>query len=220
MSSSIFAPVEPLPRGPHGLSREQVTDSQRLRLMSACKELLAEHGYTGVTIGELARRAGVSRGAFYQHFADKQECLLAAYEHWANALVVAMTADLADDTPWSTFIDSVLDGYLGTLERDPAAARAFIVEMDTAGSAARQRRREAIHAFAALIAQRHAMIRARDPALGPLPDRAYLGLALGVRELVRDTLEDDPRADLMALAPDIVDWITAMVEGAGAEGSP
>jgi AcrR family transcriptional regulator len=204
----------PLPRGPHGLSREEVTGSQRARLIAAFTELLAERGYAGVTIGELAARASVSRGAFYELFADKEACLLAAYDDWAAELVAEMTRDVAGDTPWEGFIEAALGGYLGGLERDPVAARAFIVEMDAAGPAARARRREAVHAFALLIEQRHEAMRARNPELGALPRTAYLGLALGVREIVREELERRAAPKLSDLAPEIQRWVTAMVAGA------
>jgi AcrR family transcriptional regulator len=213
MPSSIFTPTAPLPHGPHGLSRAEVAESQRMRLMAAFTELLAERGYAAITVGELARRAAVSRAAFYEHFADKEACLLAAYDRFATALVAAMAVQ-ARDAGWEDFIEGTLTGYLGALEGDPIAARAFIVEMDGAGPTARRRRRDAIHGFAALLAERHAAIRAREPSLGALPERVYLGLALGVRELVREALESEPAPALTRLAPDIVVWITAMVEGA------
>jgi AcrR family transcriptional regulator len=171
-----------------------------------------------VTIGALARRAGVSRAAFYEHFADKEACLLAAYDHFAAALLSAMTADLEPDTSWSAFIDSTLAGYIGMLDADPIAARAFVLEMDGAGPAARRRRREAAQLFASLIAQRHAAMRERDPALGPLPERVYLGIALGVRQLIQDALEEDPGPQLSGLAADIRLWIAAVVAGASAAG--
>lgn len=214
MSTEVFA--APLPRGPHRLTRADVAASQRARLLAAFTELLAEHGYGAVTIGALARRAGVSRGAFYEHFAGKEACLLAAYDRFAVGLAEAMTARLEDETSWGVFIETVLAGYLGALERDPISARAFILEMDAAGETARHRRRDEVHAIASLLAQRHAAIRARDPALGPLPERVWLGLALGVRELVREALEADPAPALSELSPDIVTWVTAMVEGAEA----
>jgi AcrR family transcriptional regulator len=208
-----------LPRGPHSLTREEVRASQRARLTAALTELLAEGGYAAVTIGELARRAAVSRGAFYELFDSKEECLLAAYDEWAGRLVEAMTAGLDDSTPWESFIETTLGGYLGTLEADPVAARAFIVEMDAAGDRARARRRQTLRAFAALVATRHAAIRARDPRLGPLPERVYLGLAYGVRELVHERLAEEREPRLTDLASDVVTWITAMVEGAGAAES-
>jgi AcrR family transcriptional regulator len=208
------SPLKQLPRGPHSLGRDQVAASQRARLMAAITELLAEGGYAAVTIGELARRAGVSRGAFYEHFGSKEACLLAAYDEFAARLVASMIREVDDDTPWDEFIDAALGGYLAALDDDPVAARAFIVEMDSAGPAARRRRRDAVHGFAHLLADRHAAMRRRDPSLGPLPERAYLGLALGVRGLVHEALEDGSPAALRSLAPEVRAWVTAMVAGA------
>jgi AcrR family transcriptional regulator len=212
----VTDPETRLPRGPHRLSRAEVAASQRARLERAFTELLAEGGYAAITIGELAGRAGVSRGAFYEHFADKEACLFAAYDHWAAGLLEAMVGGVTRRTTWDEFIDLALDGYLGTLEADPVAARAFIVEMDAAGSAARERRRQALHGFAAALADRHRAMLRRDPKLGPLPDRVYLGLALGVRELLREALEDGDGRPFAGLQADVRIWVTAVVEGAAA----
>ncbi len=208
------APLEQLPRGPHRLGKEQVAASQSARLMRAMAELVADRGYAATTVGELASRAGVSRGAFYEHFGSKEACLIAAYDEWAIGLVEAMTREVSEDTSWDEFIDTTLDGYLATLAADPVAARAFMVEMDAAGPAARRRRRETLHGFALLLADRHRAMRRRDPSLGPLPERAYLGLAFGVRELIRELLEEGSPEKLRSLAPEIRDWVAAMVAGA------
>lgn len=211
---TTFDPAAPLPRGPHGLSRSEVASSQRLRLERAITELLAEHGWAAITIGELASRAGVSRGAFYEHFSDKQECLLSAYDRWAGELLESMAGGINEETTWEEFIDLALDGYLGALEDDPTAARAFIVEMDGAGPAARERRRQAIHLFAQTLSRQHQAIRRQRRNLGPLPDRVFLGIALGVRELLREVLEEPEPAPLGGLARDIRTWVTATIEGA------
>ncbi len=207
---------EPLPRGPHGLTREQVEDSQRTRLERAFTELLAERGYAGVTIGELARLARVSRGAFYEHFRDKEACLFSAYDRFAEGLLGAMTAGVTDRTRWAEFVERALSGYLGTLEDDRIAARAFLVEMDAAGPAARERRREGVQMLATMLQARHEAIRRVDRSLAPLPEPVYLGLCLGVRELIRERLEGGDPAPLTDLVPEIVFWVTATVRGAAA----
>jgi AcrR family transcriptional regulator len=183
--------------------------------MAALTELVAERGYAAVTIGGLAARAGVSRAAFYEHFEDKEACLLAAYDHWAGTLLAAMAAEVGPNAEWTGFIESMLSGYLGGLEADPVAARAFIVEMDAAGPVARRRRRDTWNTFAAVVAQRHAQMRDRDPALGPLPERVFLGLVYAVRELVHDALEAEAAPSLRELESDILVWIAATVAGAG-----
>jgi AcrR family transcriptional regulator len=158
----------------------------------------------------------VSRAAFYEHFADKEACLLAAYDHFAAAILRALAVDVGEEAPWSEFIEATVGAYLATLEDDLVAGRAFIVEMDGAGPVARGRRRDAVRGFAAIIAQRHAAIRSRNFELGSLPDSVYLTLALGVREHVHEALEAEPTPNLRALAPDVVLLMTAVIEGAAA----
>ena len=50
-----------LPRGRHGLTREEVGTAQRGRLMLAMAEAVADHGYVGTSVAEVIKRAGVSR---------------------------------------------------------------------------------------------------------------------------------------------------------------
>jgi AcrR family transcriptional regulator len=214
--SAISGVPVTLPRGPHRLTEEQVAESQRTRLMSSLAELMTERGYAGITIGDLVGRAGVSRTSFYQHFAGKQECLFAAYDRFAAIIAVAITPDFDPAGPWRRHVEIILGGYLGALSRDLTATRAFLLEMDTAGRPARQRRRAAAHAFAALLAGRHAEIRAHHPELGPLPPRAYLGIALAIRDLICETLEQEAEPDLRELAPDLATFAIALFEGAAA----
>jgi hypothetical protein len=88
--------------------------------------------------------------------------------------------------------------------------------MDAGGEQARKRRRQAIHGFAGLLVHRHRSIQAIDPTVGDLPESVYLGLGLGVRELVHERLSEETEPNLGDLRPDVVLWITSMVEGAAA----
>lgn len=184
--------------------------------MAAIATTVGEKGYADTTVGEVAGRAGVSLRAFYEHFRDKEECYLAAYDVFAEAVFTRMAGGVDGATSWHDFIDTALGAYLATLDAEPAVARAFLIEMDGAGPRARARRRASYAAFAELIKQRHDLIRREDPALGPLPDRAYLGLTHGIRALVAEALESSPGTPLAEIGPDILVWISAMVEGAAA----
>jgi AcrR family transcriptional regulator len=53
----------------------------RAALLEAAVECLVERGYAGTTTIEIARRAGVSRGAQLHHFPTKAELLATAVEH-------------------------------------------------------------------------------------------------------------------------------------------
>src|SRR5262245_57415806 len=69
-----------LPHGHHSLTREVVLASQRGRLIDAMAQAVAEHGYGATTVARVVSRAGVSRKTFYEHFSDKEDCLLALYD--------------------------------------------------------------------------------------------------------------------------------------------
>jgi AcrR family transcriptional regulator len=213
VATPSFIEAPPLPRGPHRLSREEVRASQRNRLLAAVTTLVAERGYEAATIGEVARRAGVSPNVFYEHFASKADCFLAAYDAFVAALLDRLVA-VDPDAPWHEFVTRTLGAYLEFLDSEPDVARAFLVEIDGSGPEGRRRRRDAYRAFAHLLSERHQALRRSDPALGELPGRAYLGLIYGIREIVRDAIEDGSPRKLASLRPDLLRWIAAALEGA------
>src|SRR6516162_5916305 len=67
-----------LPRGRSRLPLPTVRASQRERLLRSVIAAVSESGYMAVTVADIVRRAKVSRAAFYAHFADKEDCFLAA----------------------------------------------------------------------------------------------------------------------------------------------
>jgi AcrR family transcriptional regulator len=216
MSTSIFETSGTLPRGRHRLSREEVADSQRMRIMGALVELMAESGYAGATIGDVAARASVSRSAFYKYFADKEACLFAAYDTFAETLLVRMASRLTDDSGWYDMVGAISTEYLQTLEDDPVSARAFLVEMDAAGDEARAKQRTTFDQFAEFLKDRHDQFRRDDTSLGPLPESTFLGLVLATRALAGERLLRESAPLLTDLAPEILYWITATIEGAAA----
>src|ERR671929_1894505 len=76
-----------LPRGCHNLPREVVVGSQRERMIDAVIEAVAARGYAAATVADVIKRAAVSRKTFYEHFADKEECFMAAYEEINRHLI-------------------------------------------------------------------------------------------------------------------------------------
>ena len=57
-------------------------DVQRTRILEAMAEAMAARGADGssVTLAEVIARSGVSSAAFHEAFADREACLLAAFE--------------------------------------------------------------------------------------------------------------------------------------------
>src|SRR3954451_3272974 len=92
----------PLPRGPHGLERDVVLASQRGRMLGAMADAVARKTYAGTTVADVVAGAGVSRKTFYEHFRDKEECFLAAFDAGVDTLLEAITAaqPQAQDDTW------------------------------------------------------------------------------------------------------------------------
>jgi AcrR family transcriptional regulator len=70
-----------LPRGRGALPREQVIYIQRMRILDALVDLMAERGYGESSVAEVSARSGVSRTTFYRIFSTKREAYLAACTH-------------------------------------------------------------------------------------------------------------------------------------------
>lgn len=181
-----------LPRGPHGLSREEVERSQRDRLLMGAAEVVAEKGYASTSVADVLSRAGVSRTTFYQLFADKLDCFLAASRMASEVVAAVMTEELAridDLTSASTLerLDRLLGTYLQTLAENPALARVFLVEVYAAGPAAIRQRRASLDQFVDLLA---AIYGDSDGLLGTAPDQRFAAEVLvgAVSSMVTTTI--------------------------------
>ncbi len=141
-----------LPRGRHGLSREEVAAVQCERIFHAMAEAMAERGYVATPVAEIVKRAGVSRETFYQHFDSKQDCFIAAYAWATDALRGSFLEGLESaGSPLDRFGD-LLDRYLAALGEDPDRARLFLVEVYAAGPEMMRRRLEVQAEAAAVLA--------------------------------------------------------------------
>jgi AcrR family transcriptional regulator len=85
-----------LPGGRHRLSREEVAESQRRRLIAAAGDVLAERRIGGLSARLIARRAGVSNYTFYEHFESVDAVLAAAFTAGARRLVNVVAGNCAE----------------------------------------------------------------------------------------------------------------------------
>lgn len=68
----------------------------RQRIIEAARELFQEHGFDGVSVGDIAERAEVGRTTFFRHFRDKQEVVFAREQ---ELLDLVDAAGRAEDVP-------------------------------------------------------------------------------------------------------------------------
>lgn len=126
------AELGPLPGGHHGLSREQVLESQRERLLAALAQTVAARGYKATTITEVVKAASVSSKAFYENFDSKEECFLAAFQAVVDHLRDLVAEAVAPCSDWSRMVIAALAALLDFFEAEPDLARLCLVEPVTA----------------------------------------------------------------------------------------
>ena len=177
-----------LPRGRSHLPPPAVRASQRERLLRSVIAAVSESGYPAVTVADIVRRARVSRAAFYAHFADKEDCFLAATAE-GRELMIAQVAAAARALPAGSGDEEVLRvafrAYLAFLSGEPVFARVFYIHMPTAGPRAVGRLDAATGLFADLNLRWHQRAREHHPDWPSVPPEAYLALAGAADELVR-----------------------------------
>jgi AcrR family transcriptional regulator len=197
-----------LPRGRYAAPRAVVAESQRERLLVSMADATAAKSYANVAVADVIERAGVSRRSFYEHFANKEECFLAAYDAGVEALLAAIAeAEAAADGPLAG-ARAGTEVYLQLLADNPAFARTFLIEVLGAGPAALERR-DAVHQrFADRLAEGHAAIAAQ---LGPsaqltMPAPYIYRAAVGaIHELVIDRLLEEGAEALPGLLDAILE---------------
>lgn len=193
-----------LPRGTHGLDRDVVEASQRTRLLEAVGRAVAERGYAGATIDDIVRRAGVSKKTFYDHFADKQDCFLAAYETASEELLERVSEAHAGQDDWLERTRAGIHAYLRWLAADPALARVYLVEVAAAGPLALERREALRDRYAELIRER----RGSD-----LPFETFHAVVAAVDDLVVRHIREHGAEQLPELEPVLVHLQTALLAG-------
>ena len=88
-------------------TNQQRTGEMRARLLSTARALFVAKGYTQTSTPEIVEGAGVTRGALYHHFANKQDIFRAVIEEEAAA--VARTIE-GSGTEGASALDQLIAG--------------------------------------------------------------------------------------------------------------
>jgi AcrR family transcriptional regulator len=179
------------------VSQDQL-DARRSEILAGARTCFARYGYEGATVRRLETETGLSRGAIFHHFRDKESLFLAVAQEDAAAMaetvarngLVQVMRDLLDRAaPSASSTESDVAGWLGTqlevsrrLRTDPEFAKGWSERVEAIAAATRDR----------LSRQREAGVLRDDVNLDVLAqflELAYDGMVLHVAM-------GRPRADL------------------------
>jgi AcrR family transcriptional regulator len=161
----------------------------------------SEKGYEATTISNLTRLAGVSRAAFYEHFKDKQECLLAAVEALVEPTISVI--EEAEDAPTGEArLRQAVEAFLALLAEQPAAAKMVCIEVYAAGQEGEATMDRAIDVFEGFGVSQLNQIPGREE-MPPQIVRAIVG---GFLKVIQKRLYSREAEQLPRLAEAITDW--------------
>jgi len=176
--------------------------TQRDRLLHGMAATVSRRGYAGTPVAEVLRAAGVSRRTFYEQFADKEDCFLAAYDAVRGVCTQRMIAAYHAGERWEQGVSLAYDALLGTLASEPDFAHLAVVDVLAAGPRALARREATLRRFARFIdvTRERAELAARPPTL---VGQAIVG---GIHELIYSQLVRGRAAQLPELTDELLHY--------------
>ena len=173
----------------------------RERLLAALTEVLAMRAYRDVTLTDITSAAKVSRRTFYEHFANKDECLLALSAETSVRMMNTLLASFSPTDAWEMLVQQVTAAYLGFIRNEPSLMQALYIETCTMGMAGLKARRRVAELFAAFLVQQVTIRQQRGELHSGIDQASAIAIVAGVNELILHHLMDDRADDLPQLAP-------------------
>jgi AcrR family transcriptional regulator len=99
-------------------------DERRRQLLEAGARVFTENPYDAVSMSQLAREAGISKGLLYHYFPSKRDFFVATLEAAAGELAALTDTDPAE--PPIAQLEKSLDAYLAWIEANAASYRKLI----------------------------------------------------------------------------------------------
>jgi AcrR family transcriptional regulator len=199
------------PSGVRKLPSELIRTIQRERLIVAMLNAAAELGYLETNVQDVIDRAGVSRPTFYEHFSNKEDCFLAAFDSSAERLrkMIRGAAREGGDV-WRDRVRFALAALLRFASREPDTARTMVVEARAASATAVRRRVELMDDFARCL-----QTEAEELLPGGRAQTAVTaaGIVGGVESLLYSRLCKQEYSQLEALLPSLMYFVVLPYEG-------
>jgi AcrR family transcriptional regulator len=133
------------------MPRGQVAEIQRRRMLSAAVDAVEDVGYARMTVAQVIGRARVSRKTFYDVFADREDCFLAAFDQALEQGRGRVKEAYESETNWREAIRAALATLLASMDEEPGLTKLCVVEAQAGGPKVLERRAQAFTQMAQAI---------------------------------------------------------------------
>ncbi|HKU85220.1 MAG TPA: TetR/AcrR family transcriptional regulator [Casimicrobiaceae bacterium] len=154
--------------------RRLSSDERRLGIVNAVLALAGEHGPDAVTTQAIADRIGVTQGALFRHFPDKEAMWLAVFDWVRTALDAAVDAAIDPEAPPLANLERAFCAHVGLVAAHPGVPRALYHELQTVGDS---RVRAAVRAMVGDYRRRLLRLFEQAKVAGELPLQLDAALA-------------------------------------------
>jgi AcrR family transcriptional regulator len=180
----------------------------RREILDALVRTIALRGYDRTTIDRVLALAEVPGPVFDEHFADKQDCLLAALDDLLARIEMAISAQIDATTPWSERVRIGLRTLLVVLACHPDEARVALVECLSAGEPAGAYVRSAVARLVPALevgrtSEAEAPAGETDHHYCPPPQTSEAVIG-GIASILHRRVLEDSTAELPSLLPDLL----------------
>jgi AcrR family transcriptional regulator len=198
-------------RGPARVAEpDPATADHRERLLAGLATALRERPYGEITVADIVRHARTSRRTFYEHFAGKQDCLIALLEEDIDQIAARVAAAVDSRSPWQAQVRQAIEAWIGSVQEDPDVRLCWIRVVPSLGDAARPLLRRTMTVFADLIRTLAESPELASAGVTPPTRQETIMLLGGLRELIATTVEDgDDLSGIVNIATDVTIRILA-----------
>ena len=140
-----------LARGDQNVSRSFVVQSQRERILDAVTNLTAGEGYAALGVEGIAEQAAVSLVAFYEHFADKEDAFLVAFEVGQGKGLAIVESAFAAESDWRFAVRAGIGALFEFLATEPSFAHIALVDALIANERTAERSVAGVRAYAQML---------------------------------------------------------------------
>lgn len=194
VSGATSAPIQNAP------DLRLVTLEKRQTILNGMLEAVGAEGYERTSVRTVLNRTGVYRQAFYDNFADKEDCYLQAYDSGVEHVEALVRVAAAGEHTWQSKLRAGLGALLDFLETEPDVGRALVVEVHAAGPEALAKRGVCMQRLTAFLDQaRDQAERGESP-----PPIAGEGIAAGIHAIVHSRLAAGSDEGLSSLLPEFM----------------
>jgi AcrR family transcriptional regulator len=179
-----------------------VAANQRQRLMRAMIDTLGEKSYAKTTVSDVIRRAGVSRKAFYEHFSNKEDCLLATYDSIVAAGMSRLSAAYRNGASLHGGARAAITALFERVVVDPNALRLVMVEIGAVGPAGIARREQLILTYEQMLRESLGL----EPRPGVVANPILRAVVGGLNKVLYTQVVTGTYSRLPTLVDDLVQW--------------